>query len=406
MKPSRWILTLLILAVLLSGMTTSVYAKPPMPRTPSSPPSTPPQPPARPEIVDSVSPSGSTLPPLKAVLLVGPIDGDYGTWTTQEKQNMDLAAAELQANGVTVHKFYTPNNNWDAIRAAADGAHFLFYRGHGVYWSPMPTPTVGGFSLKSGFVSSNAIRNDLNLAPNAIVMLYSCFSAGSSSIDGGPITSTEAQRRVAQYSDPFLDIGAGGYYANWYGNAFQMFVRYLFQGKTLGEAYEAYADFNPASVERYVHPNHPSKAMWLDKNNWGYTQYNNAFVGLPDRTLANLFKPEMELIPSAIIHMAEPSFPERSFTLQVGSSGPGTFTWAASVEPAGLSWIDIQPSSGSNGEEITVSITPNGQALDTYQANIRIVADDPEIINGDQTIPITLRVLDRVYYSYLPIIIR
>ena len=120
---------------------------------------------------------------------------------------MDLAAAELQANGVTVHKFYTPNNNWDAIKTAADGAHFLFYRGHGVYWSPMPTPAVGGFSLKNGFVSSNDIRNDLNLAPNAIIMLYSCFSAGSSSIDGGPISSAEARRRVAQYSDPFLDIG-------------------------------------------------------------------------------------------------------------------------------------------------------------------------------------------------------
>ena len=53
-----------------------------------------------------------------------------------------------------------------------------------------------------------------------------------------------------------------------------------------------------------------------------------------------------------------------------------------------------------------MTITPNGQALGTYQADIRIVADDPEILNGDQTIPITLRVLDRVYYSYLPIVMR
>jgi hypothetical protein len=339
-------------------------------------------------------------------LLVGPIDGDYGSWTTQEKQNMYLAAAELQANGVTVHKFYTPNNNWAQIKAAADGAHFLFYRGHGVHWSPMPHPTVGGFALKNRFVSSDDIRNDLNLAPNAIVMLYGCYSAGSSSIDGGPISSPEAQRRVAQYSDPFFDIGTGGYYANWIGNAFQMFVRYLFQGMTLGQAYEAYPDFNSASVERYVHPNHPDKAMWLDKNNWGYTEYNNAFAGLPDRTLANLFKPEMELSPSAITHMAEPSFPGRTFTLQVGSSGSGIVTWTASVEPAGLSWIDVQPPSGNSGQEITVTITPNGQALGTYHADIRIVADDPEILNRDQTIPITLRVLDRVYYSYLPIVTR
>ncbi len=406
MKPLRWILTLLTLAVLLSGTIGSVQAEPPMPRTPPSPPSTPPQPPTGPEIASQVSTNASALPPLKAVLLVGPIDGDYGSWTTQEKQNMDLAAAELQANGVTVHKFYTPNNNWQQIKAAADGAHFLFYRGHGVYWSPMPYPTVGGFALKNRFVSSGDIRNDLNLAPNAIVMLYSCFSAGSSSMDNGPISSQEARRRVAQYSDPFLDIGTGGYYANWFGNAFQMFVRYLFQGLTLEEAYESFYDFNPASVERYVHPNHPDQAMWLDKNVSGHTQYNNAFVGLPDRTLANLFKAEMELVPSAITHMAEPSFPGRTFTLRVGSNGLDTFTWTASVEPAGLSWMDVQPPNGNSGQEITVTITPNGKALGTYQADIRIIADDPEILNGDQTIPITLRVLDRVYYSYLPIVTR
>jgi len=43
----------------------------------------------------AASPAALSLPPLKAVLIVGPIDGDYGSWTTQEKGNMDLAAAEL-----------------------------------------------------------------------------------------------------------------------------------------------------------------------------------------------------------------------------------------------------------------------------------------------------------------------
>ena len=50
---------------------------------------------------------------------------------------MELAAAEVEANGVTVYRFYTPNNNWDQIKAAAEGAHFLFYQGHGVQWRPV-----------------------------------------------------------------------------------------------------------------------------------------------------------------------------------------------------------------------------------------------------------------------------
>ena len=269
---------------------TATPPAPPTPHTPPNPPLPPLQPPPGAGVAIEPSAYALDLPPLEAVLLVGPIDGDDGSWTTQEKQNMDLAAAELEANAVTVYKFYTPNNDWEQIKAVAEEAHFLFYRGHGVYWSPLPHPTVGGFALKNRFVSSDDIRNDLHLAPDAIVMLYGCFTAGSSGIEDDIIDSAEAQRRVAQYSDPFFDIGAAGYYTNWYGNAFQMFVRYLFQGMTLGETYESYFDFNSATVERYIHPDHPDKAMWLDKDFWGgKTQYNNAFVGLPDLTLADLF---------------------------------------------------------------------------------------------------------------------
>ncbi len=321
---------------------------------------------------------------------------------------MDLAAAELTANGVSVHKFYTPNNDWEQIKAAAEGAHFLFYRGHGVYWSPMPHPDVGGFHLKDLFVSSDDIGNDLHLAPNAIVMLYGCFTAGSSGADSSSITSAEAQRRVAQYSDPFFDIDAAGYYANWFGDAFQIFVRYLFQGMKLGEAYESYFDFNSNTVERYVHPDHPNKAMWLDKDFWdGQTRYNNAFVGLPDQTLADLFQgTAMELTSSAITYLAEPSFPARTFAVRVECTNSDTFTWTATITPTGVSWMDVQPLSGSSGQQMTVVITPTSKALGTYQANIRVVADDPEVENGDQTIPVTLHVLDQVYSTYLPAIFK
>jgi hypothetical protein len=346
---------------------------------------------------------------LKAVLLVGPIDGDNGTWTTEEKDHMELAAAELEANGVTVYRFYTPNNNWEQIKAAAEGAHFLFYRGHGVYWSAMPNPTVGGFALKNHFVSADDIRNDLHLAPNAIVMLYGCFTAGSSSIDDPPINSQEAQRRVAEYSDPFFDISAAGYYANWFGDAFQMYVRYLFQGMTLGEAYEAYFDFNPITVERYIHPNHPATAMWLDKDFWdGTREYNNAFVGLPNKTLADLFEIKaMELTPPAITYLAKPSYAARTFTIQVdGGTNSETFGWAATVSPTGAAWIDAQPQSGISGEKITVTITPTSQSLGTYQASIQVVADSPEVRDGNQSIPITLHVVDQIYSVYVPIVLQ
>ena len=204
---------------------------------------------------------------------------------------MDLAAAELEANGVAVHKFYAPNNDWDQNSAAADGAHFFLYRGHGIYWTSFPQPAVGGMALHGRLVSSDDIRRDLNLASNAIIMLYGCFTAGSSSIDGHSIGSAEAQRRVVQYSDPFFDAGASAYYANWYGDAFQHFLRSLFRGMTLGDAYEAAWDFGDATVERLTRPDDSRLVLWLDKDYWDKSwQYNNAFTGRPDRTLMDLFQ--------------------------------------------------------------------------------------------------------------------
>lgn len=196
------ILTLLALIIPFLGIpTTPSQAEARLPSITSRTPPLPPdsiQPPSQPL---AASLTTLTLPPLKAVLLVGPIDGDTGTWTLSEVANMELAADVLEANGVTIHRFYPGDGSTFAdIEAAAEGAHFLLYRGHGVYDGNLPYPTVGGFYLSSGFYLSDRIRSNLHLAPNAIVMLYGCFTAGSSSAVGDlyDIGITEASRRVAQ----------------------------------------------------------------------------------------------------------------------------------------------------------------------------------------------------------------
>ena len=406
MARGSWLSIVLVLLACSLLMAAGVQAGPPLPHTPPAPPVAPPELAPASDGAAPPAPSALSLPPLKAVLIVGPIDSDYGTWTTQEKQNMELAAVEMEANGVTVHRFCAPNNDWGQIVAAAEGAHFLFYRGHGVYWSPMPYPTVGGFALSSTFVSSDMIRTDLHLAPNAIVMLYGCFTAGSSSNDETPIDSAEAQRRVAQYSDPFFDVGAGGYYADWFGDAFQKYVRYLFQGATQQQAYESYFDFNATTVERYVHPDHPGLAMWLDKDLWdGRWQYNNAFAGLPGETLAGLFNlTAMELSPTSVAYMAQPGYPPRTIRVGVESSTDETFTWTATVSPSSPSWLEVTPLSGSTGGQMAVTLDPDGLSYGAHQANIRVVAGSAEIEDHDQTIAVTLYVVDEIFSAYLPLV--
>lgn len=335
------------------------------PDTPSRPPADL-QPPGQP-LAEPLS--TLALPPLKAVLLVGPIDGNSGPWTLEEVANMELAADVLEDNGVEVHRFYPGSGSFAEIEAAAEGAHFLLYRGHGVYDGSMPSPNVGGFSLSSGYYSPDRIRNYLHLAPNAIVMLYGCFTAGSSSAPGDEydIGITEASRRVAQYSNPFFDVGAAGYYANWFDDAFEQFLSNLFAGQTLGDAYENYFDFNENTVYRTTHPDHPALAMWVDKDNWGYWKYNNAFAGQYDQTLADLFKTAtLGGIPASL-----------EFTVDVAESliiQPSTFV----ITPTNLSsstpiaWLlDVQGDwfsvSALQGQSPAASFSVTPAAFDTTQ---------------------------------------
>jgi hypothetical protein len=341
------------------------------------------------------------LPPLKAVLLVGPIDGNDGSWTKAEIANMELAAQVLIKNGVEVHRFYPGSGTFEEIENAAIGAHFLLYRGHGVYDGNLPYPNVGGFYLSSGYYSAERIQTELHLATNAIVMLYGCFTAGSSSAEGDEydIGITEASRRVAQYSAPFFHVGASGYYANWFGNAFEKFLTNLFAGQSLGSAYENYFDFNAQTVYRTYHPDFPSIPMWVDKDNWDYWKYNNAFVGLKDKKLTDLFKPvTLGGIPSSLNFKVD-AFNEIiiepiSYTIQpINLNQTLPIIWSISSQEG---WLSVAPMNGNTPLD-TFTVSPI--AFDTskpghYSGVVTINAEKPyETINPSQEIFISLDVL-------------
>ncbi|PDV96599.1 BACON domain-containing protein [Candidatus Chloroploca asiatica] len=405
---SAYKLPALLLFLLLALTVLPTQAQTTLPGHPLHPPVTPPAAHSADRLAPASSPT-QALPPLKAVLIVGPIDGDEGTWTTKERGNIELAAQELEANGVTVMRFYTPHTNWDEIKVAAQGAHFLLYRGHGIFLSDMPSPDVGGLALKDQFVLPDDLRQQLQLAPNAIVMLYGCFTAGSSSLDGS-ISSEEAQRRVAQYADPFFDIGAAGYYANWFGDAFQQYLRSLFAGKTLGEAYEAYFDFNPTSVERFAHPEHTAMAMWLDKDVWsGVVRYNNAFVGQANQTLADLFQvPTVQLSQTSVAMLADDQSPTTTYQVIVGSSTETSLAWQAQVTNlAETPWLQVTPANGTTGQALTLSVDPHALPVGRHTATVRIFSTSTHYGQSEETLTIQVvksgTVLSRVY---LPTITR
>lgn len=406
MKRFKWLLSFFLLISLLNGSLGTVHADDPIPtikpELPRQSEST-----ALPE-GDSVVATTTTLslPPLKAVLIVGNIDGDYGTWTLSEVKNMKLAEAVLKQNGVSVSAFYPPNNDWNAIKAAAQGAHFLLYRGHGVEWNANPL-VVGGFALSNGsngytFVSNDMIRNELKLASNAIVMLYGCYTAGSY---GGEVnlTSSGAQNRVFQYADPFFDAGAGGYYANWWGDAFEKFLIYLFAGQTLGQAYQSYIDYNATTVERFTFPERADLAMWLDKDYYsGGWKYDNAFVGKSGLTLESLFATIMVPSPGPVAYLTtEPSDP-RHQPVTINALGGLTFTWQASLSTP-VSWGALSVTSGVSGTGTTVTLNPDGLKNGIYETTLTITTTTPGVLPNVKTVPVKLMVVDEVHRVFLPL---
>ena len=228
---------------------------------------------------------------LKAVLMVGPVTSDTDGTTLGYVEDLKFAAKVLEANGVEVHGFYTPDNNWESIKKACEGANFLLYKGHGVYDGSNPPKWVGGFCLKGSFPSSSDISTELKLAPNAIIMISGCFTAGNAGDDIGKIELPEAKRRIEMYSKPFFDIKAACYYANWYPSAFHDFIEKLFANSTLGEAYKGYGNGgNPADIKEFKYAYQPSYQLFVGSEDYsGKTAFNNAFVGDPNKKLSDFF---------------------------------------------------------------------------------------------------------------------
>lgn len=398
-----WVLILFLLATGVKP----IGAQSPDPVQPTEPPASAPAPSlpsastsqAGPTLADA--PTASALIPLKAVLIVGPLEEG----TQAEIANMELAAAALQSYGVQVYKFYTPNDRWADIVAAANGAHFLLYRGHGLYWNGnVYTPQVGGFEVTERMYTSEEIKRDLKLAPNAIIMIYACFATGSSTTDPGSITQAEAQRRVSQYSQPFFEMGAAGYYANWYGDAFKVFITNLFSGQTLGNAFKNYSDYEASKAVALTHLAFPNLPLWLSWETWTDYPikppiYNNAFVGYADKTLADLFQPGISLSTNQITAITKPSAPARTYQVTVQSNLGASFNWAAS--PAGGStpgWVSYSPASGTNGTVLNITLTPPS-ATGKFQTSLVVQSADGK---ASQTLTLTLITTDNPRYVFLP----
>lgn len=156
--------------------------------------------------------------PLKVALIVGPFESRTATYRDQANQ----LAAIAQSYGAEVVKIYSPNATWGRVKREARGANLLVYLGHGngwpSPWKPYQPYTKNGLGLNKAAGAGNSnlkykgeyyIRNDLDLAPNAVVILnHACYTAGSSEPGRADPSKSVAKQRVDNYGAGFLRTGA------------------------------------------------------------------------------------------------------------------------------------------------------------------------------------------------------
>jgi flagellar hook assembly protein FlgD len=172
----------------------------------------------------SVAPAQAETPAPKAVFIVGPTNGLTESNLADATRMADQAAAE----GMDVRRVFSPNATWDNVLTDIQGASLVVYMGHGYGWPSRYTTRLtesrqNGFGLSSfrgsgraqyTYYGATPIRENVELAPNAVVMLiHGCYTAGNGEPGTAIPTEALARERIDNYASGFLAAGARAVFA-------------------------------------------------------------------------------------------------------------------------------------------------------------------------------------------------
>ena len=168
--------------------------------------------------------SAETGPAPKAVFIVGPTGG----LTDDNLADAETMARQAEAVGMDVRRVFFPNATWDNVLANVQGASFVVYMGHGYGWPShykrqMTESRQNGMGLNS-FVGSGRnnyryygaklIRDNIRLAPNAVVLLnHLCYAAGNGEAGMAFPSEDIARQRVDNMANGWLGAGARAVFA-------------------------------------------------------------------------------------------------------------------------------------------------------------------------------------------------
>ncbi len=257
----------------------------------------------------SAAQASSTSHP-KAVIIVGPT----GAKTNMFRGIGDIVAQQASAAGMRVTKIYEPDATWDRVVQATKGANLVVYLGHGNGWpspyAPFQESTKDGLGLNyparnqrsindTDYYGGDRIRNQMRLAPNAIVLIYmSCYAAGNGEPGPNlvPRDPKVAVERVDNFASAFLDkrVGAAVVFAYRTEQIMDIPQAFMTPGKTMLSIFKHQTSppSNPHWYNEYTglddiwfdSVRHPGTRGLLDHNTLPGEGYSRAITGRLDMT--------------------------------------------------------------------------------------------------------------------------
>jgi hypothetical protein len=163
-------------------------------------------------------------PRLKAVLIVGPTHEH----TDHYLEDAEVMAVQAEAAGYDVRRVFHPYATWDNVLANIQGANIVVYMGHGYGW-PSPytsrmmedrqngmglNPYVGSLKSERKYYGAKPIRNNVHLAPHAVVILnHLCYAAGNGESGMAIPSQNVAFQRADNMANGWLYAGADAVFA-------------------------------------------------------------------------------------------------------------------------------------------------------------------------------------------------
>ena len=236
------------------------------------------------------TPVAAASPP-KVAVIVGPVGGSTAGYI----RDAEAAVAEALKHTSNVVRVYTPNATWAAARAAMQDASIVIYMGHGNgFPSPYTTslamdrqnglgvnPTAGGDDSATKYYGEQFLRNEVRLAPNAVVILgHLCYASGTSEPGKPAPTEAQARDRVDNYAAGFLAIGARAVIAEAYGSSPAAYVQALFTTNQSVQNMWLTSPSNKGHAFAFPSTRSPGMTAQMDPESSG--RYYRSWVGDPN----------------------------------------------------------------------------------------------------------------------------